>query len=77
MHFPSYLFLVVQQEGQLCAKHCLNALLQGPYFTEFDLATIAKTIDDEERLKMAEGGENRAEYREFIEVNKLCKFNFS
>ncbi|XP_025018420.1 ataxin-3 [Tetranychus urticae] len=59
--------LVVQQEGQLCAKHCLNALLQGPYFTEFDLATIAKTIDDEERLKMAEGGENRAEYREFIE----------
>uniref|UniRef100_T1JXD0 ubiquitinyl hydrolase 1 n=1 Tax=Tetranychus urticae TaxID=32264 RepID=T1JXD0_TETUR len=55
------------QEGQLCAKHCLNALLQGPYFTEFDLATIAKTIDDEERLKMAEGGENRAEYREFIE----------
>lgn len=56
-----------KQEGQLCAKHCLNALLQGPYFTEFDLATIAKTIDDEERLKMAEGGENRAEYREFIE----------
>lgn len=53
----------------MCAKHCLNALLQGPYFTEFDLATIAKTIDDEERLKMAEGGENRAEYLEFIEVN--------
>ncbi|XP_053210659.1 ataxin-3-like [Panonychus citri] len=56
-----------KQEGQLCAKHCLNALLQGPYFTEFDLASIAKIIDDEERLKMAEGGENRQEYREFIE----------
>ena len=31
-----------RQEGQLCAQHALNALLQGPYFTAVDLAEIAQ-----------------------------------
>ncbi|RWS26234.1 ataxin-3-like isoform X2 [Leptotrombidium deliense] len=55
-----------KQEGQLCAKHCLNALLQAPYFTEFDLATIAEQIDAEEKSQMAEGGENNIEYLQFV-----------
>ena len=28
------------QESNLCARHCLNNLLQGPYFSEMDLAKI-------------------------------------
>ena len=38
-----------QQEGALCAQHCLNSLLQGQYYTAVDLADIAKQLDDEER----------------------------
>ena len=30
-----------KQESALCATHCLNALLQGPYFSEVDMANIA------------------------------------
>ncbi|VEL18390.1 unnamed protein product [Protopolystoma xenopodis] len=37
-----------RQDGSLCAQHCLNALLQGPYFTVVDLADIARKLDDEE-----------------------------
>ena len=60
--------VTLQQEGQLCAQHCLNALLQGPYYTAVDLATIAGQLDEEERRRMAGGtaGENSEEYRRFI-----------
>lgn len=34
-----------KQQGQLCAQHALNSLLQGPYFTPMDLAEIAATLD--------------------------------
>lgn len=57
-----------QQEGSLCGQHCLNGLLQGEYFTAVDLAQLAQQIDEEERHRMAEGGENREEYQRFIEV---------
>ena len=59
---------ILQQEGQLCAQHCLNALLQGPYYTAVDLANIAGQLDEEERRRMAGGvaGENSEEYRRFI-----------
>uniref|UniRef100_A0A0A9WW70 ubiquitinyl hydrolase 1 n=2 Tax=Lygus hesperus TaxID=30085 RepID=A0A0A9WW70_LYGHE len=56
-----------KQEGSLCAQHCLNALLQGPYFTPVDLATLAQKMDDEERAAMAESGVDTEEYRRFIE----------
>ncbi|KAG0264255.1 Ataxin-3 [Actinomortierella ambigua] len=38
-----------QQEGNLCAQHCLNALLQGPYFTAIELADLARQLDQRER----------------------------
>lgn len=44
-------------------------MLQGPYFTEIDLASIAKMVDEEEKKKMAEGGENREGYLQFIAVS--------
>jgi ataxin-3 len=36
------------QEGQLCAQHAINNLLQGSYFNPVDLAQIAQDIDSQE-----------------------------
>lgn len=57
----------MQQEGSLCAQHCLNALLQGPYFTPVELGSLAQKMDDEERLRMAECGEESEEYQRFLQ----------
>ncbi|XP_066281157.1 ataxin-3-like isoform X2 [Branchiostoma lanceolatum] len=56
-----------QQEGSLCAQHCLNALLQGEYFTAVDLASFAQQLDEAERERMAEGGTTTAEYQHFLQ----------
>ncbi|XP_039286661.1 ataxin-3 isoform X2 [Nilaparvata lugens] len=56
-----------KQEGSLCAQHCLNALLQGAYFTPVDLATLGQQMDDEERMRMAESGVDTDEYRRFLQ----------
>ena len=37
-----------RQVAALCGQHCLNNLLQGPYFTEWDLASIAHEFDRQE-----------------------------
>uniref|UniRef100_A0A3P9LZL8 ubiquitinyl hydrolase 1 n=1 Tax=Oryzias latipes TaxID=8090 RepID=A0A3P9LZL8_ORYLA len=55
------------QEGSLCAQHCLNNLLQGEYFTPVDLSSIAHQLDEEERMRMAEGGMGSEEYRTFLQ----------
>lgn len=60
---------ILQQEGSLCAQHCLNNLLQGEYFTPVDLSSIAHQLDEEERMRMAEGGIASEEYRTFLQVN--------
>ncbi|XP_062599167.1 ataxin-3-like [Saccostrea cucullata] len=56
-----------EQEGSLCAQHCLNALLQGQYFSAVDLADIARQLDESERLQMAEAGTQSIEYQRFIQ----------
>lgn len=56
-----------KQDGSLCAQHCLNSLLQGPYFTAVDLGTLANRLDEEEREQMAEGGVDTEDYRRFLE----------
>ncbi|XP_072396508.1 ataxin-3-like isoform X2 [Diabrotica undecimpunctata] len=56
-----------KQEGSLCAQHCLNSLLQGSYFTAVDLSTLAEKLDDEERQRMAECGEESEEYHKFLQ----------
>ncbi|KAF8796909.1 Ataxin-3 like protein [Argiope bruennichi] len=63
-----------KQEGSLCAQHCLNALLQAPYFTAVELATLARQIDEEERSQMAEGGVQSEDYRKFIQSAYICNF---
>ncbi|KAE9447707.1 hypothetical protein C3L33_20392, partial [Rhododendron williamsianum] len=44
------------QESKLCAVHCVNTVLQGPFFSEFDLAALASDLDCKERQMMLEGG---------------------
>ena len=43
------------QESKLCAVHCVNTVLQGPFFSEFDLAALASDLDLRERQMMLEG----------------------
>ncbi|KAJ6802624.1 ataxin-3-like protein [Iris pallida] len=40
------------QESKLCAVHCVNTLLQGPFFSEVDLAALASDLDQTERQMM-------------------------
>lgn len=56
-----------KQEGSLCAQHCLNALLQGEYFTASDLAELGHQVDETERQQIAEAGLQSAEYQHFLE----------
>lgn len=44
-----------KQESLLCAKQCLNNLLQGEYFSPVELSSIAYQLDEEEKLQTAEG----------------------
>ena len=39
-----------KQQGNLCAQHALNSLLQGAYFTAIDLSEIARNSDKQEQL---------------------------
>ncbi|KAE8692882.1 putative ataxin-3-like protein [Hibiscus syriacus] len=43
------------QESNLCAVHCINKVLQGPFFSEFDLAALASDLDIKERQMMFQG----------------------
>ncbi|KAK6943072.1 Josephin domain, partial [Dillenia turbinata] len=43
------------QESKLCAVHCVNTVLQGPFFSEIDLAALASDLDSKERQMMLEG----------------------
>ena len=36
--------------------------LSGPYFTAVDLANFARELDEDERMRMAEGGLNSPQY---------------
>uniref|UniRef100_A0A915IGR2 ubiquitinyl hydrolase 1 n=1 Tax=Romanomermis culicivorax TaxID=13658 RepID=A0A915IGR2_ROMCU len=56
------------QEGQLCAQHALNALLQGSYFTAPDLAEIASRLDEQERRCYAESHGN-------MDINQVISHN--
>lgn len=55
-----------KQEGSLCAQHCLNAVLQGSYFTAIDLAELGRRLDESEQEHMAEAGYSSEEYKYFM-----------
>eukprot|EP00271_Cylindrocystis_brebissonii_P002636 TRINITY_DN13402_c0_g1_i1.p1 TRINITY_DN13402_c0_g1~~TRINITY_DN13402_c0_g1_i1.p1 ORF type:complete len:389 (-),score=57.76 TRINITY_DN13402_c0_g1_i1:700-1866(-) len=54
------------QVDALCGVHCLNSLLQGPCFTEFDLASLAQNLDSKEREMMMVGGVDSADYLRYM-----------
>ncbi|XP_065913940.1 ataxin-3-like isoform X2 [Dysidea avara] len=56
-----------KQDGSLCAQHCLNSLLQGPYFTPIDLANFARELDEAERERMAEGDTQSVEFLKYMQ----------
>lgn len=55
-----------QGADRMCALHCLNSVLQGPYFTEADLSAIGLELDQKERQLMAEGGTHSEDYQAFL-----------
>ena len=48
-----------KQEGQLCAQHALNNLLQGEFFSPVDLAQIARDLDHAELEALLAGATNQ------------------
>lgn len=55
-----------QGADRMCALHCLNSVLQGPYFTEAELSAIGLELDQKERQLMADGGTNSEDYQAFL-----------
>ena len=50
-----------KQAAALCGRHALNNLLQGAYFTEIELADIARELDESEKQVMLAGGASPAD----------------
>jgi Ataxin-3 len=59
------------QVAGLCGVHCLNTLLQGPYFTEIDLMSIAHEFDKKEKEVMAEAGTETNDFIKFVAVRSF------
>uniref|UniRef100_A0A452SVW4 ubiquitinyl hydrolase 1 n=1 Tax=Ursus americanus TaxID=9643 RepID=A0A452SVW4_URSAM len=70
-----WLKLHEKEMSSLCAQHCLNNLLQGEYFSPVELSSIAHQLDEEERMRMAEGGVTSEDYRTFLQVLILNSLN--
>jgi ataxin-3 len=50
INFPrKKVYFEKQSNDRLCGVHCLNNLLQGPYFNAVDLSEIALGLDEIER----------------------------
>jgi ataxin-3 len=62
----------LQQQGNLCAQHALNALLQGPFFSAVDLADIAHRLDVAEQNALTSGrisvDDHQLDHREPVRV---------
>lgn len=59
------------QDAGLCGVHCLNNLLQGPYFGAAELMEIALELDSKEKVLMAELGTDTEDYRKFASEESL------
>jgi len=56
-----------QGADMMCGVHCINALLQGPYFDEVTMSNIALGLDQRERDLMAEAGFSSTDYLKFMQ----------
>ncbi|KAJ3209152.1 Ataxin-3 [Dinochytrium kinnereticum] len=64
-----------KQEGQLCAQHALNCLLQGPYFTAVDLSSLGRELDERE-LEMMQADESLQQNSDYKKYLKDGSYNF-
>jgi len=55
-----------RQEAGLCGVHCLNALLQGPVYSEVDLMGIAAELDRREAALMSQAGLDDPGFLRFV-----------
>ena len=55
-----------QGQDKLCGVHCINSLLQGPYFNEIALSEIALELDSTEKQLMAAQGFESKEFLKFM-----------
>ena len=53
-----------QQDSQLCGQHCLNNLLQEPFYSAEDLAAIAQDLDQIEQSYITDTSDILASRRE-------------
>eukprot|EP00922_Rhytidocystis_sp_ex-Travisia-forbesii_P021345 GHVS01031274.1.p1 GENE.GHVS01031274.1~~GHVS01031274.1.p1 ORF type:complete len:449 (-),score=77.34 GHVS01031274.1:51-1265(-) len=51
-----------QGADRLCAMHCINSLLQGPYFSESSMVDVAQQLDKKERQLLG----SAAEYENYV-----------
>eukprot|EP00742_Colponemidia_sp_Colp-10_P003152 GILJ01003359.1.p1 GENE.GILJ01003359.1~~GILJ01003359.1.p1 ORF type:complete len:393 (+),score=71.28 GILJ01003359.1:42-1181(+) len=66
MNSPPVLLYWEKQISSLCGVHCLNTLLQGPYFTEIDLAQVAQSFDEKEKQLMMESGMESNDFLKYM-----------
>ncbi|BEJ13536.1 hypothetical protein CspHIS471_0307100 [Cutaneotrichosporon sp. HIS471] len=63
MDLVPFIFHERQEPGsQLCAQHCLNNLLQQSVYSEFDLADVARKLDEQENAARYAGHPDASSY---------------
>lgn len=55
----------------MCGVHCINSLLQGPYFDEVTMSQIAWDLDQKEKELMSESGLASQDYLKYMQVYNL------
>jgi ataxin-3 len=57
--FPrGYVYFEKQSDDRLCGMHCINSLLQGPFFDLVSLSEIGQYLDREEQLLLGNQNPN-------------------
>ena len=57
-----------QEDDNMCAQHCLNALIQQPHFHAAMLAEIAMELDMQERETYLVAGADSLDYLKAMQV---------
>ncbi len=68
---PKYIYFEKQGADMMCGVHCINSLLQGPYFDEVSMSQIALSLDQKEKALMAEAGIQSKDFLKYMKVFKL------
>ena len=55
-----------KQQERLCGVHCLNNLVQGPYYGPGDLGQIAREFDEKEKNMMLESGFDSRDFLKYM-----------